>query len=296
MPLRHLQIICMTGEGMTKQEIANKLFISINTVKTHRTRLGKALNVPNDNDAALVVKAFELGILQPLSEDPCTVPVMDAYGMDVLAKVSTGMHNDDIATALGRSIHSVKCKIGSLLRLWGARNRTHLTYMAYMARLMPNNPAGTPLAPQPQPHMNQLTNIEYAVIRSVAAGKPRDQIAAELNMSPGKALRTISDINAKFNTATTAQAVATAYRFGYLTVNRVGPPTPMLERRVIRIIECIARGHTVQSTAARVGETESAVRTCLAVTCRMLRANNRPHLINQSFQTGNLVLRKTVAA
>jgi DNA-binding NarL/FixJ family response regulator len=292
MSLRLLQIMCMTGEGMTKQEIANKLFISINTVKTHRTRLGRALDVPNDNDAALVVKAFEMGILQPLSEDPCVVPVMDAYGMDVLEKVSKGMRNEEIAEDLGRSLHSVKCKIGSLLKLWAARNRTHLTYLAYMSRLMPYTPDGTPLAPQPQPHMNQLTNIEYAVIRAVASGKARDQIGAEMNMSHGKVMRVISDINAKFDTRTTAHAVAAAYKYGYLTVNRVGPPTPLLDRRTIHIIEHIARGHTVASTAARVGETESSVKTCVAVTCRTLRAKNRAHLVNQSFQTGNLVLRR----
>ena len=295
MPLRQLQIICMTGEGMTKQEIATKLFVSINTIKTHRTRLGKALNVPNNNDAMLVGKAFELGIFQPTSEMPCAVPVMDAYGMDVLVRIADGMNNDEIASALGRSIHSVKSKVGLLLRLWDARNRTHLTYLAYMSRLLTAGPEPESLAPVPSSHIAPLTAIEYAVIRQVADGKARDQIGAELAMSHGKVMRIVSDINAKFNTVNTAHAVAAAYRFGYLTVDRSGPPSPIMDRRTIRIIENIARGYTIESTAERIGETESSVKTCLLVTSRMLRAKNRPHLVNRSFQTGNLVLRKVSA-
>lgn len=297
MPLRQLQIICMTGEGMTKQEIATKLFVSINTIKTHRTRLGKALNVPNNNDAVLVGKAFELGIFQPTSESPCTIPVMDAYGTDVLVRIADGMNNDEIAASLGRSIHSVKSKVGLLLRLWDARNRTHLTYLAYMSRMLP---LGSELKPEPMTpvrsaHVTPLTALEYAVIRQVADGKARDQIGAELLMSHGKVMRIVSDINAKFNTVNTAHAVTAAYRFGYLTVDRTGPPSPILDRRAIRIVENIARGYTIEATAERIGETESSVKTCLLVTSRTLRAKNRPHLVSRSFQTGNLVLRKVSA-
>lgn len=295
MPLRQLQIICMTGEGMTKQEIATKLFVSINTIKTHRTRLGKTLNVPNNNDAVLVKKAFELGIFQPTSETPCPVPVMDPYGMDVLVRIADGMDNEEIAASLGRSIHSVKSKVGSLLRLWGVRNRTHLTYMAYMARLLTVASDPEPLPPVPTAHVNPLSGIEHAVIKQVADGKARDQIGAELLMSHNKVMQIVSDINAKFNTVNAAHAVTAAYRFGYLTVNHEGPPSPILDRRTIRIVENIARGYTIESTAERIGETESSVTACLAVTCRILRAKNRPHLVSRSFQTGNLVLRKASA-
>lgn len=44
---RELEIIACVAKGLTNQEIANKLFISIHTVKTHRKNINFKLNIHN---------------------------------------------------------------------------------------------------------------------------------------------------------------------------------------------------------------------------------------------------------
>ena len=43
--LRELEVLKLFGEGMTNQEIADKLFISIRTVETHKTNIMKKINL-----------------------------------------------------------------------------------------------------------------------------------------------------------------------------------------------------------------------------------------------------------
>ncbi|MGB8489932.1 MAG: LuxR C-terminal-related transcriptional regulator [Bacteroidales bacterium] len=58
---RELDTLKLIGEDLTNQEIADKLFISLNTVKTHLKNLFLKLEV--DNRTKAVVKAKELGLI-----------------------------------------------------------------------------------------------------------------------------------------------------------------------------------------------------------------------------------------
>jgi len=58
---REYEILKLIKEGMSNQEIADKLFVSINTVKTHSSRLFDKLEVKRRTQA--VQKAKELGLL-----------------------------------------------------------------------------------------------------------------------------------------------------------------------------------------------------------------------------------------
>jgi len=60
---REKEILYWIGEGITTQAIAARLFISVQTVETHRYNLLQKFEVPNA--AALVKKALELGMLGP---------------------------------------------------------------------------------------------------------------------------------------------------------------------------------------------------------------------------------------
>ena len=59
---REKEILQLIAFENTAQEIAAQLYISINTVKTHKRNLLDKLDVKNM--AGLVRKGFELGILQ----------------------------------------------------------------------------------------------------------------------------------------------------------------------------------------------------------------------------------------
>lgn len=58
---RELSVLRLIGAGMTAREIAEHLYISVNTVRTHRTNLLNKLGV--HSSTAAVARARELGIL-----------------------------------------------------------------------------------------------------------------------------------------------------------------------------------------------------------------------------------------
>jgi len=58
---RELQILLLIADELTMIEIANNLYISLETVKSHRKNLYEKLSVRNT--AGLIRRAFELRIL-----------------------------------------------------------------------------------------------------------------------------------------------------------------------------------------------------------------------------------------
>ena len=58
---REIQIIRLSAEGLKAAEIAERTFLSVNTVNTHRQRIYAKMNVRNVSD--MIRKAGELGIL-----------------------------------------------------------------------------------------------------------------------------------------------------------------------------------------------------------------------------------------
>lgn len=57
---RELEVLTMMSQGMSNQEIADKLFISLNTVKTHSSSLFSKLEVKRRTQAVQRGKAFGL--------------------------------------------------------------------------------------------------------------------------------------------------------------------------------------------------------------------------------------------
>ena len=57
---REYEVLLLLGQGLSNQQIADKLFVSMNTVKTHTSRLFEKLEVKNRTQA--ILKAKELGL------------------------------------------------------------------------------------------------------------------------------------------------------------------------------------------------------------------------------------------
>jgi ATP/maltotriose-dependent transcriptional regulator MalT len=62
---RELEVLCLLAQGQTNQEIAQSLFVSTLTVKTHVHHIIGKLGVSDRTQAA--VRAVELGLLAPES-------------------------------------------------------------------------------------------------------------------------------------------------------------------------------------------------------------------------------------
>ena len=60
---RELEILDLVAQRLQNKEIASRLFVSVDTVKTHLKNLYQKLGVPNRREAA--VKAAEILALQP---------------------------------------------------------------------------------------------------------------------------------------------------------------------------------------------------------------------------------------
>ena len=58
---RELQVLALMAEGLSNQEIAERLFVSLNTVKTHTSKLFEKLDVKRRTQA--VGKAKQLNII-----------------------------------------------------------------------------------------------------------------------------------------------------------------------------------------------------------------------------------------
>jgi len=64
---REKEILYWIGEGLTTSAIAAKLFITVQTVESHRYNLLQKFEVPNA--VVLVKKAIELGLMKPVTGD-----------------------------------------------------------------------------------------------------------------------------------------------------------------------------------------------------------------------------------
>ena len=58
---REIQIIRLSAEGLTAAQIAERVFLSVNTVNTHRQRIYRKMDVKNVSE--MLRKATEIGIL-----------------------------------------------------------------------------------------------------------------------------------------------------------------------------------------------------------------------------------------
>ena len=58
---REIQIIRLSAEGLKASEIAERVFLSVHTVNTHRQRIYAKMGVKNVSE--LIRKATELGII-----------------------------------------------------------------------------------------------------------------------------------------------------------------------------------------------------------------------------------------
>ena len=59
---RELEVLSLLGRGLRNKEVANRLFVSLETVKKHAVNIYRKLDVRNRQQA--VVKAYEQGILR----------------------------------------------------------------------------------------------------------------------------------------------------------------------------------------------------------------------------------------
>lgn len=58
---REMEVLAFTADGLTQQEIGRRMFVSVDTVKTHRAKLFRKLDARNAPHA--VSRGYQTGLL-----------------------------------------------------------------------------------------------------------------------------------------------------------------------------------------------------------------------------------------
>lgn len=126
----------------------------------------------------------------------------------VLRLVSEGRSTKEIARELGITRATVRCHVQRTLTKLGVTTRLQAA-----ARIPPITPPQTPAPPPPQATQD-LTPRETQVLRCLAAGIGRTEIAKHLFMSPHTARTHLQRILAKLDVHSALAAMAQARALG----------------------------------------------------------------------------------
>lgn len=131
----------------------------------------------------------------------------------VLRLVGEGRSTKEIARELGITRATVRCHVQRVLTKLGVASR--LQAVALISATISATPA-----PQPTPVASELTPRETQVLRCLAAGIGRAEIAKHLFMSPHTARTHLQRILAKLDVHSALAAMALARGAG---LNQLGP-------------------------------------------------------------------------
>jgi DNA-binding NarL/FixJ family response regulator len=127
---------------------------------------------------------------------------------EILALVREGRSSKEIARELGITRSTVRCHVQRVLTKLGVASRLQA------AAIAPPPPAGSrPPDPPPTP-ISGLTPRETQVLRCIAVGIGRAEIARHLFMSPHTARTHIQRILTKLDVHSALAAMACAHRAG----------------------------------------------------------------------------------
>jgi DNA-binding CsgD family transcriptional regulator len=127
---------------------------------------------------------------------------------EILALVRDGRSSKEIARELGITRSTVRCHVQRVLTKLGVASRLQA------AAISPSPPAGSPPPDPPPSRISGLTPRETQVLRCIAVGIGRAEIARHLFMSPHTARTHIQRILAKLDVHSALAAMACAHRAG----------------------------------------------------------------------------------
>jgi DNA-binding CsgD family transcriptional regulator len=127
---------------------------------------------------------------------------------EILALVRDGRSSKEIARELGITRSTVRCHVQRVLTKLGVASRLQA------AAISPPPPAGSPPPDPPPSRISGLTPRETQVLRCIAVGIGRAEIARHLFMSPHTARTHIQRILAKLDVHSALAAMACAHRAG----------------------------------------------------------------------------------
>lgn len=147
--------------------------------------------------------------------------------LEVWRLIAAGMENDEIASSLRISHHTVKAHIRTLMGKLGARNRAHAVKIGYGIRVEDSSPAQIELPENDYGESTvyeELTPRQLDVIRLVAKGFDNMRISRELGIDERTVRSHVSDILTRWNATNRTQAANIARHHGLVLEEDLLPP------------------------------------------------------------------------
>lgn len=131
-----------------------------------------------------------------------------------------------------------------------------------------------------------LPDAAQLILGLLAAGMTDGQIAAALDRAPGSVGTEIRRILTSLGAESRSQAVAMAYRQGWL--DRVPAPrrgTPLAARQ-LEAVRLLVEGATASQTCIVMGLAPQGLRSLLRRACKRIGARGPAHLVRLAIDTG----------
>ena len=131
---REREVAVLIGEGWSNRAVARDLFLSERTVQGHVSRVLHAFGVATRSGvaAALGGAAGEIAV-GASAPDSLDLPPLTPRQRRVLAELSTGATNRQIAERLGIGVTTVEKHLTAMMRLWQVTSRSGLVHLASRA-------------------------------------------------------------------------------------------------------------------------------------------------------------------
>ncbi len=149
---RELEILHMVANGLTNQEIADKLFLSLDTIKWHNKQSYQKLRVNNRTQA--VARARELRLLDSQNRPNKPTEPLSKREYEILSCLAEGLSNREIAHRMSLALRTIKWYNSQLYSKLAVSNRREAVEAAQRLGLLDvgDDPLNEGLARNNLPH------------------------------------------------------------------------------------------------------------------------------------------------
>ncbi|MCP9271556.1 LuxR C-terminal-related transcriptional regulator [Mycolicibacterium sp. CAU 1645] len=205
---RERAVLALVGAGLTDIEIDARMSGDPGTA--HRTVRDVLTKLGARERLQLVTTAWDTGLVTSVRTGAAapSLTALTPRGREVTALLAGGMADAEIASQLSTSAAAVKTQLQSAIRILGARDRAHLTVIAFRAGLVSPDPARALC----------LTDAERDVLALLAEGLPNREIATRLQFGINATERHVGRLLRTFGVKGRSQVVAKAHHMGLLSV------------------------------------------------------------------------------
>lgn len=198
------------AEGVEDLQIAQNLYVTINTVKTRVKILNEKLGTTGKGTTALVLKTLERDLI-----DPFSLEGLDLQKLEELTSLQQNILNTivknggeksrerDLAGQLFYSEEGIKTALKALYKRLGARDKPHATALFWAGQ-------------EARKIKGRLDRTDTFVLGTLTYSRTKDEVRQKLEQTTGNGETRIALLNKKMGTASVVESVLRGIRLGII--------------------------------------------------------------------------------